>query len=218
VCVHARADGVEADGAAGREAGEEVEGDAEAVGPGRGRAGRPGAAAEGPQVPEEAAPARAQGIPNRLRGQVWARLAQTEELRAQQGGSIFDPVQLPTTRHDTTNDTTNDTTHATHTHFRTGWARLHSWLLALSRSLMMAHTRTTRSGNYGAANAHFERTMASSADGVDWPYWIGLHDGLQERLTSPPQPLPVRAIYSGAAPRTATLRGWPLLCILHSFP
>lgn len=31
------------------------------------------------------------GIPNRLRGQVWARLAQTEELRARQGGSIFDP-------------------------------------------------------------------------------------------------------------------------------
>ncbi len=25
--------------------------------------------------------------------------------------------------------------------------------------------------------------MASSADDVEWPYWIGLHDGLQERLT-----------------------------------
>ena len=41
------------------------------------------------------------GIPNRLRGQVWTRLAQTEELRARQGGSIFDPVRSPTrdTRH-----------------------------------------------------------------------------------------------------------------------
>jgi hypothetical protein len=38
-------------------------------------------------------------------------------------------------------------------------------------------------GDYGAANAHFERIMASSADDVDWPYWIGLHDGLQESLT-----------------------------------
>jgi hypothetical protein len=34
------------------------------------------------------------GIPNRLRGQVWARLASIEELRAQHGGSIYDPVRL----------------------------------------------------------------------------------------------------------------------------